>query len=148
MTSGRNGSVFSAYLLRVDLWTSADLCDDRIVEGTCSYGNRCWRDIFGRNRSTSREAQSMPRCEVRISWVGISFAGRGLRLRKSRRCSPSRCGLFLFMMIVPAAVYPVSALADKSSVKFPGKTSNWNGFVRYDFQVGGRSVLVVSPMNR
>ena len=68
-----------------------------------------------------------------------------LRLRESRRSSPSRCGLFLFMMIVPAAVSPVSALADKSSAKFPGKTSNWNGFVRYDFQVGGRSVLVVSP---
>ena len=49
------------------------------------------------------------------------------------------------MMIVPAAASPVSAIADESSAKFPGKTSNWNGFVRYDFQVGGRSVLVVSP---
>ena len=28
---------------------------------------------------------------------------------------------------------------------FPGKTSQWNGFVRYDFAVGGKSVLVVTP---
>ena len=86
----------------------------------------------------------MPRCEVASHGLGshlldVAAASRG------RRCSPSRCGLFLFMMIVPAAVSPVSALADKSSAKFPGKTSNWNRFVRYDFQVGGRSVLVVSP---
>jgi len=28
---------------------------------------------------------------------------------------------------------------------FPGKTSDWNGFVRHDFEVGGKKVLVVEP---
>ena len=29
---------------------------------------------------------------------------------------------------------------------FPGKISDWNGFVRYDFEVQGKPVLVVTPM--
>jgi len=28
---------------------------------------------------------------------------------------------------------------------FPGKQSQWNGFQRYDFEVGGKNVLVVAP---
>lgn len=28
---------------------------------------------------------------------------------------------------------------------FPGQTSDWNGFTRYDFEVNGRAVLVVTP---
>ena len=29
--------------------------------------------------------------------------------------------------------------------EFPGETSDWNGFVRHDFQVAGRDVIIVAP---
>ena len=35
--------------------------------------------------------------------------------------------------------------AAEESTAFPGKVSEWNGFDRYDFEVGGRPVMVIAP---
>jgi acetyl esterase/lipase len=37
------------------------------------------------------------------------------------------------------------AATDQSSTPFPGKESLWNGFKRFDFQIAGKNVLVVTP---
>ncbi len=37
------------------------------------------------------------------------------------------------------------ALYGQESPSFPGKKSNWNGFDKFDFEVGGKQVLVVAP---
>ena len=39
----------------------------------------------------------------------------------------------------------VSAAAAEAPADFPGKKSVWNGYDRFDFQVGGKNVLVVAP---
>jgi pimeloyl-ACP methyl ester carboxylesterase len=39
----------------------------------------------------------------------------------------------------------IGQLAEAEPGKFPGKQSKWNGYVRYDFKVDGKSVLVVEP---
>ena len=35
--------------------------------------------------------------------------------------------------------------AQAETPKFPGKTGQWHGFVRYDFEVDGKPVMVVTP---
>lgn len=39
----------------------------------------------------------------------------------------------------------LSQLAAAEPARFPGKKSEWNGYVRYDFKVDGKPVLVVTP---
>lgn len=39
----------------------------------------------------------------------------------------------------------INEAAAQAPVAFPGKQSDWNGFTRYDFEVDGRPVLVVTP---
>jgi pimeloyl-ACP methyl ester carboxylesterase len=49
-------------------------------------------------------------------------------------------GMVTFVLLAPAL------RADETAdPQFPGKKSEWNGFTRYDFQVDGRPVLVVTP---
>lgn len=36
-------------------------------------------------------------------------------------------------------------LASAQAAAFPGTTSDWNGYVKYDFEVDGKAVLVVTP---
>jgi pimeloyl-ACP methyl ester carboxylesterase len=43
------------------------------------------------------------------------------------------------------ALLAASAVRADDRPKFPGKTSDWNGFTRYDFEVDGKPVLVVTP---
>ena len=47
------------------------------------------------------------------------------------------------------AAFLIAALdlhgADDAPAPFPGKKSVWNGYDRYDFQVDGKNVLVVTP---
>jgi pimeloyl-ACP methyl ester carboxylesterase len=47
----------------------------------------------------------------------------------------------LLLMTGPCA----SAGEEAASLPFPGKRSEWFGYSRYDFQVDGRAVLVVTP---
>jgi len=47
----------------------------------------------------------------------------------------------LFMLMLITAL-PTMAAEPKP---FPGKTSDWNGFVKHDFQVDGKNVIVVEP---
>lgn len=49
--------------------------------------------------------------------------------------------LFLAIFLVALTISPVSADAPP----FPGKTSEWHGYTRYDFEVAGKPVLVVAP---
>ena len=49
------------------------------------------------------------------------------------------------LLLILAVVSLPNAVAAEDAPAFPGKTSNWNGFTRYDFTVDGRPVLVVSP---
>ena len=37
------------------------------------------------------------------------------------------------------------SFANAEEIKFPGKESNWNGFKKFDFEVNGKQVLVVTP---
>lgn len=37
--------------------------------------------------------------------------------------------------------------ASQAATPFPGKKSNWNGYDKYDFEVDGKPVLVVTPKN-
>lgn len=47
--------------------------------------------------------------------------------------------LMLLLLLAP------SALSAAEPEPFSGKTSQWNGFTRYDFEVDGKPVLVVAP---
>ncbi len=52
----------------------------------------------------------------------------------------------------PAASLPQTSVTATSSASdgiqmFPGKSSDWNGFIRYDFEVDGKPVLVVTPQH-
>jgi pimeloyl-ACP methyl ester carboxylesterase len=38
-----------------------------------------------------------------------------------------------------------SVIVAAEPVPFPGKTSDWHGFVKYDFEIDGKAVLVVTP---
>lgn len=42
-------------------------------------------------------------------------------------------------------VKPSPEESSKTELSFPGKQTKWNGFDRYDFEVDGKSVLVVAP---
>ena len=52
-------------------------------------------------------------------------------------------GLRVVCQVVPPAAGQTTA-AD-SAPNFPGKRSEWNGYDRYDFEVDGKPVLVVTP---
>lgn len=47
-------------------------------------------------------------------------------------------------MALLVAAAPTATVADDAA-PFPGKRSEWNGFARYDFEVGGKQALVVVP---
>lgn len=68
----------------------------------------------------------------------------------TRSCRFKSCStLFICTTLsVFAAVLfsPADVSADEPQLKpFPGDATQWNGFVRHDFEVDGKSVLVVSP---
>lgn len=48
-------------------------------------------------------------------------------------------------LVALAMLIPTALFADDAATTFPGRTSQWNGFTRYDFEVDGRPVLVVTP---
>ena len=48
-------------------------------------------------------------------------------------------------LVALALLLPVTLFADDAATAFPGRTSQWHGFTRYDFEVDGRPVLVVTP---
>jgi len=41
-----------------------------------------------------------------------------------------------------------ASFVQAEELKFPGKESTWNGFKKYDFEVDGKQVLVVTPKKR
>jgi pimeloyl-ACP methyl ester carboxylesterase len=43
------------------------------------------------------------------------------------------------------SAYQQQAAVDATETVFPGKQSDWNGFKRFDFEVDGKPVLVVTP---
>ena len=43
------------------------------------------------------------------------------------------------------ALLVATVVASAADAPFPGKTSDWHGFTRYDFAVDGKAVLVVAP---
>ncbi|GAB5559890.1 MAG: hypothetical protein SynsKO_15370 [Synoicihabitans sp.] len=49
------------------------------------------------------------------------------------------------MNVFPRLLTLFVVLAAALSAEFPGETSDWNGFVRYDFQVAGRDAIIVVP---
>ena len=49
--------------------------------------------------------------------------------------------LFLVWLAMPHGI----SAAEPSPVRFPGKQSDWNGFQRFDFEIAGHPVLVVTP---
>lgn len=55
------------------------------------------------------------------------------------------CALAVALALAPSITKNCDA-ADIPSVSFPGKQSDWNGFRRYDFEVDGKPVLVVAPV--
>ena len=55
---------------------------------------------------------------------------------------PLRLGALVLFLIT---VVPCSTHAQTTNAPFPGKHSVWFGFDRYDFEVGGKAVLVVTP---
>jgi pimeloyl-ACP methyl ester carboxylesterase len=57
-----------------------------------------------------------------------------LTLKRSATAAPQRV-VWVELRVVP----------QKSVAAFPGQTSDWNGFARYDFTVDGKPVLVVTP---
>jgi pimeloyl-ACP methyl ester carboxylesterase len=59
-----------------------------------------------------------------------------MKLRLLRRPMIAACFVLLFTLS------PWTTAQEKT---FPGKASDWNGFVRYDFEVDGKPVLVVTP---
>ena len=56
-------------------------------------------------------------------------------------CSRLQCLLLAAFLIAALDLHG----ADDAPAPFPGKKSVWNGYDRYDFQVGGKNVLVVVP---
>ncbi|MBK9392150.1 MAG: prolyl oligopeptidase family serine peptidase [Bacteroidetes bacterium] len=48
------------------------------------------------------------------------------------------------LLLVPAEIFCNNLLQD-SSPQFPGKKSEWKGFVRYDFEFNGRQCRIVCP---
>ena len=48
-------------------------------------------------------------------------------------------------MALLAAVCLPQVVASAEAMPFPGKRSEWNGYVRHDFEVDGKPVLVVAP---
>ena len=63
-------------------------------------------------------------------------------LRKVNRVMMS-LSLALVSMLIP--IQSSCAAVNANPVTFPGEQSRWNGFVRHDFQVDGKDVLVVAP---
>lgn len=53
---------------------------------------------------------------------------------------PDCCSALLLLMWAAAAVGE-----DRDWPEFPGPVSDWNGYVRHDFEIAGEPVLVVSP---
>lgn len=45
------------------------------------------------------------------------------------------------------AANPPDACSETPAEPLPGRTSDWNGFVRHDFEVDGKPVVVVAPMS-
>lgn len=61
---------------------------------------------------------------------------------------PNRCSLFSVvatLALTGLLLTPVPQVCGADLPEFPGTPTDWNGFSRYDFQVGGKSVLVVAP---
>ena len=52
---------------------------------------------------------------------------------------------FALSLAVAVLLLPSLSVFGEDAPPFPGKTSDWNGFTRYDFAVDGRPVLVVAP---
>ena len=52
---------------------------------------------------------------------------------------------FLLRLSAVAVLTPMLLSAADSDAPFPGKKSVWNGYDRYDFQVDGKNLLVVTP---
>lgn len=53
-----------------------------------------------------------------------------------------------YLRLLIAAILLVTCVSTGSAdigKSFPGKVSRWNGFVRHDFQVDGKNVIVVAP---
>lgn len=61
--------------------------------------------------------------------------------------TPVRLALLLWGAIglIVADLHTACTAQAAEPVKFPGQSSDWNGFVRYDFEIAGQPVLVVTP---
>lgn len=59
--------------------------------------------------------------------------------------NPSVFARFVLFLALSLAFLPDAVHGDDTPARFPGKTSQWHGFARYDFEVDGRPVLVVTP---
>ena len=55
------------------------------------------------------------------------------------------CTIRIAVSLLFAALFVGASPAKADAAEFPGKTSDWNGFTRYDFTVDDRPVLVVTP---
>ncbi len=75
--------------------------------------------------------------EVRKYGGKITFGGQSLFYMKT-----------FLSILIGGSLFCASILTGASTPAepvFPGKASTWQGFVRHDFQVDGRNVIVVSP---
>jgi pimeloyl-ACP methyl ester carboxylesterase len=48
-------------------------------------------------------------------------------------------------LLIVLAVFAVASSASGATKPFPGKVSQWSGFVRHDFKVAGANAIVVEP---
>src|SRR5579863_10385830 len=53
--------------------------------------------------------------------------------------------LVVFLLPVQMAGADEPFVPARNAVTFPGIKSKWEGFDRYDFQVGGRNAIIVAP---
>src|SRR5690606_32927687 len=51
----------------------------------------------------------------------------------------------ILLLPVVSLCLAAAPLLAAEPAKFPGNTSDWHGFTRYDFEVDGKPVLVVTP---
>ena len=49
------------------------------------------------------------------------------------------------MLVIRSVLVLVCLTSVTTAIDFPGEESDWHGFTRHDFQVKGKSVVVVAP---
>jgi pimeloyl-ACP methyl ester carboxylesterase len=65
--------------------------------------------------------------------------------RRPRYETPQGSDAMKLLTLIGLTMIQASTARAAEPEPFPGKVSNWEGFVRHDFQVGGRNVIVVEP---